>query len=97
VFASDIHAALGVFQIPVVLSGGTWWLGSGLLVRRRWKWFGTYSAAFGAISIGAGVLKALGANLDLAVPATLVFAPIAIWIGWLGLCISKGSDLTPLA
>lgn len=83
-FAALARSAIGVWQIVCVLTGGAWWLGSGLLLRSRWKWFSRYSIAFGALAIAIGLTKTLGVDLNSSGPATAAFAPIAVWIGWLG-------------
>ncbi len=86
-FSTLTDAAVATWQIVCVLAGGVWWIGVGLLVRDRWRWFARYSVVFGALAMATAVPRMAGTEFDSSAPATLAFAPIAVWIGWLGVCL----------
>jgi hypothetical protein len=84
-FGALNDAAVATWQIPVVFTGGVWWLVSGWMLRDRWRWFARYSMALGGLGLILGALKVAGLEYDSSGPATAAFLPIAVWIGWLGL------------
>jgi hypothetical protein len=88
-FAVLARGAIATWQIVCVLAAGAWWLGSGLILRDRWKWFARYSIVFGALSLVLGAIKVAGADFESSGPATAAFLPIAIWIGWLGVELAR--------
>lgn len=92
-FATLARATIATWQIVCVLAAGVWWLGSGVLLRDRWKYFARYSMAFGAASLVLGLVKVAGVEFNSSGPASAAFLPIAIWIGWLGLNLVRDVDV----
>ena len=86
-FSAIMDAAVATWQIVCVIAGGLWWISVGMLVRDRWRWFARYSIAFGAIAMATAVPRMAGVEFESSAPVTFAFTPIAVWIGWFGVCL----------
>lgn len=83
-FDALITSGVTVWQTVVVIAGGTWWVVVGRVLRPRWRWFGIYSIAFGAVTACSGLGRVVGLDYETTAPATPVFAAIGVWYVWLG-------------
>jgi hypothetical protein len=77
--------AIAAWQIVGAFTGGVWLLGVAWAVTSSARWYGRFTAAFGAILILFGAVRMLGVSFDTDAPATPAFALIGIlglWTAW---------------
>ncbi len=72
-------AVLGMWQVVGGLLLGTWLITVGLLLRDEWRRFAWATMAFGAITALAAVGASVATANESAIPATLLFSPLAMW------------------
>jgi hypothetical protein len=90
-FDALVTSGVTVWQTVVIGAGATWWILIGRAVRSEWRWFGTYSIAFGAVAALAALGRVIGLDYDTTAPATPVFSAIGVWGVWLGVLLWRRS------
>ncbi|MGI8631294.1 MAG: hypothetical protein ACR2NA_01935 [Solirubrobacterales bacterium] len=83
-------AVTGSWQLLAAALGGLWWIGLGVLLRARWRWFSRFSLLLGAVAVATVVGRAFGLDYESSAPASPAFLPIAVWPAWLGVLLWTG-------